>query len=58
MEIKMRVRDPWINKDIAPYIIAKLNRIEEAKQCCEAGDVNACVVLGELLNGLTEAQDE
>jgi len=37
---------------------AKLNQIKEAKKRCETGDVSACLVLNELLGGLTAAREE
>ena len=35
-----------------------LDQVKEAKERCEAGDVNACVVLKELVVGLTEGREE
>jgi len=35
-----------------------LDRVKEAKQRCEAGDVNSCLVLNELVTGLTEGREE
>ena len=37
---------------------AMLNRVEEARERCEAGDVNACIVLNELVAKLTESKPE
>lgn len=35
-----------------------LDQVKEAKEHCEAGDVNACVALKELVVGLTEGREE
>ena len=35
-----------------------LDQVKEAKERCEAGDVNACVALKELVVGLTEGREE
>ena len=35
-----------------------LDRVEEARERCEAGDVNACLVLNELVAKLTESKSE
>lgn len=35
-----------------------LDRVKEAKERCEAGDVNACLVLDELVAQLTESISE
>ena len=35
-----------------------LGRVEEARESCEAGDINACLVLNELVAKLTESKSE
>jgi len=37
---------------------AKLDQINQAKKRCQAGDVSACRVLSELLDGLMGAQEK
>lgn len=37
---------------------AILDRVKEAKQHCKAGDVNTCLILQELVKGLTEGISE
>jgi len=37
---------------------ARLDSIREARERCEAGDVNACLVMSDLLAGLTQEPEE